>query len=60
MIIMNIHQIIINNKNYELTPFIDINILDIKGDNLEVHLKQLKNTLNISFMFFQNVILYYL
>ena len=47
----NNYQIIINNKKYELTPFIDINKLDIKGDNLEVNLKQLKNTLDISYMF---------
>ena len=47
----NNYQIIINNKNYKLTPFIDINILEIKNDKLEVHLKQLKNTLDISFMF---------
>ena len=47
----NNYQIIINNKTYQLTPFIDINELKIKGDNLEVHLKQIKNTLDISFMF---------
>jgi len=35
----NNYQIIINNKNYKLTPFIDINILEIKNDKLEVHLK---------------------
>ena len=28
----NNYQIIINNKNYELTSFIDINTLNIKGD----------------------------
>ncbi len=47
----NKYQIIINNKNYELTSFIDLDTLEIKDDNLEVHLKQLKNTLDISFMF---------
>ena len=47
----NEHKNIINNKNYELTSLIDINKLEIKDDNLEVHLKQLKNTLDISFMF---------
>ena len=49
----NNYQIIINNKNYELTSFIDINTLNIKGDILEMHLKQLKNTLDISYMFFE-------
>jgi len=33
----NNYQIIINNKNYELTSFIYINTLNIKGDNFEVH-----------------------
>ena len=47
----NKYQIIINNKNYELTSFIDLDTLEIKDANLEVHLKQLKNTLDISFMF---------
>ena len=47
----NNYQIIINNKNYELTSFIDLDTLEIKDANLEVHLKQLKNTLDISYMF---------
>ena len=47
----NNYQLIINNQKYELTSFIDIDILEIKDDNLEVRLKQLKNTLDISFMF---------
>ena len=47
----NNYQIIINKKTYQLTPIIDINKLNITGDNLEVHLKQIKNTLDISFMF---------
>jgi len=47
----NNFQIIINNKNYELISIVDIKKLDIKSGNLEVHLKQLKNILDISFMF---------
>ena len=49
----NNYRVIINNKNYQLTSFIDINKLEIKNDILEVHLKQLRNTLDISFMFFK-------
>ena len=48
----NNYQIRINNKIYELTSFIDINKLEIKSGNLGVHLKQLNNTLDISFMFY--------
>ena len=44
-------HIIINDKNYELTPFLNLKELKIKKEILEIKLKQIRNTKNLSYMF---------
>ena len=45
-------QIIINGKIHELTNYLNIKELEIKDDILEIKLKQIKNTNDISYMFY--------
>ena len=44
-------QIIINGKKHELSQYLNIEELEIKDEILEIKLKQIKNTNDISYMF---------